>query len=48
MRNYFSDFKRQCVQQFRNFYNPVQSVYNRYQKKNKKNCYDKEKPKIKY
>ena len=34
MRNYFLDFRRQHVHQFRNFNNPVKSVYNRYQKKN--------------
>ena len=34
MRNYLSDFRRQCVHQFGNFNNHVQSVYNRYQKKN--------------
>ena len=34
MRNYLSNFKRQRVNQFSNFNNRVQSVYNRYQKKN--------------
>ena len=34
MRNYFLDFRRQLVHQSKNFYNPVQSVYNRYQNKN--------------
>ena len=34
MRNYFLDFRRQRVHQVRNFYDCVQSVYNRYQKKN--------------
>ena len=34
MMSYFSDFRRQHVHQFRNFNNPVQSVYHRYQKKN--------------
>ena len=34
MRNYFSDFRKQYVQQYKKFYYHVQSVYNKYQKKN--------------